>query len=879
MLKIDSLHISYLSEEFTGSGYPALEQVNNLIRDLSGEMLIDRPDNKSGRESYTTYPIFKSNTDGFVYYDKPNIQNGVYTSDKFFFKVYPFEMDSLNNYNSFSMKFDGELVSAGIFPDIRETLRLQDDHSLGFTYSTPDSGLSLYGGKGLYSDVIQLTNDGLTGEGSFTYISSITNSDQIIFFPDSLYAEALDFTINDINQQGKFPNVNSKESIIKWYPYLDELYAKEGESSFDMFDNEAKLEGNMLLNPDGLTGNGRILLEGAELLSDRYLFSSTEIVADTADFFLKSLHTEGYTVFTENIFARVDIKNQQGSFESNENYSLVSFPENMYVSYLDRFDWDMQTKELIMGESSDSYMAESIDDESFTGPRYISLDPAQDSLSFISPLAFYDYENNTINANHVRYIDVADVRIYPRDELITVNPDNYIETLENAVIIANRETRNHQFYHASVNITGNNSYTAEADYDYTDELNQVQTIHFTNILSNNQGKTTGMGVIAEEENFRLNPNYHFQGKFSIEAEKEFLLFDGGILIAHGCSNLVNRWLYFSAEIDPLDIYIPVSESPVDIERNNIYAGLYMFYDSVHIYPAFLSARKNYSDQSIVTATGYLYYDKSTGEYLIAEKEKLKDRSLPGNLISLHHEQCILYGEGNLNMGADLGQVQLITYGSIQHNINTNETSTEVLLGIDFYIDDQVMQIMAGEIDSIPGLNNTETQSETYTKSMTGLLGRESYEAFQTELGLFGTVRQLPENFQHTLLLSELKLNWDNVANSWLSSGDIGIEGINNKRVSKRISGLFELQVRRSGNIWDIYVESDRRTWYYFGYTRGVMQVHSSNNVFLDRMKDLKQRNRRLKVKGGESYIYMVSTDAKRNTFYRRYTDLIEAQNF
>jgi len=227
------------------------------------------------------------------------------------------------------------------------------------------------------------------------------------------------------------------------------------------------------------------------------------------------------------------------------------------------------------------------------------------------------------------------------------------------------------------------------------------------------------------------------------------------------------------------------------------------------------------------------------------------------------------------MGADLGQVQLITYGNIQHNINTNETSMEVLLGIDFYIDDKVMQIMAGEIDSIPGLNNTEIQSEAYTKSMTGLLGRESYEAFQTELGLFGTVRQLPGNFQHTLLLSELKLNWDNDANSWLSSGDIGIEGINNKRISKRISGLFELQVRRSGNIWDLYVESDRRTWYYFGYTRGVMQVHSSNTMYLDRMKDLKQRNRRLKVKSGESYIYMVSTDAKRNTFYRRYTDLLE----
>ena len=39
------------------------------------------------------------------------------------------------------------------------------------------------------------------------------------------------------------------------------------------------------------------------------------------------------------------------------------------------------------------------------------------------------------------------------------------------------------------------------------------------------------------------------------------------------------------------------------------------------------------------------------------------------------------------------------------------------------------------------------------------------------------------------------------------------------------------------------------------------------------MKKLKPNERRQKVTSGESYIYMVSTDAKKNTFLRRYRDL------
>jgi hypothetical protein len=148
----------------------------------------------------------------------------------------------------------------------------------------------------------------------------------------------------------------------------------------------------------------------------------------------------------------------------------------------------------------------------------------------------------------------------------------------------------------------------------------------------------------------------------------------------------------------------------------------------------------------------------------------------------------------------------------------------------------------------------------------------------SQLTLFGSAKEIPQGIRHTITFSELKLVWDDEMNSWKSSGKIGVASIDNTPVNKRMNGLFELQIKRSGDICDIYLEADRRTWMYMGYTRGVMQIHSSSTKLLDSIKNQKNRDRRMKIRNGESYIYMVSTDAKKNTFYRRYLDETESQN-
>lgn len=870
--KIDSLRIRYITDKVDNYGFPITEETQTILENLEGEVYIDKPENKSGRLSYPDYPLFVSRASGYVYYDSKNIHNGVYTRDRFFFKVDPFNMDSIDNFNRRSMQFSGELQSAGIFPDLKETLRLQPDNSLGFQHMTPDSGLALYGGKGFFTHELSLTNKGLTGSGEVKYLSSGMVSDDIEFFPDSLNAVSRDFTIAQSYGETEFPSVNSENVTVHWLPYENELYASGINSNFNMFNASTSLNGTLKLEPKGLSGNGRFYMEGAELYSDLYRFKANEINADTSDFYLKSLHTEGFTVLTENINTHIDFSAQKGNFRSNEEFTLVSFPENKYVSFLDNFEWDMRDKVLAMGSSNSG----SSEDGELSGPRYISTDADQDSLSFVAPLAFYDYDSNLIKATEVKYIDIADARIFPDGGRLTVNSDARLRPLYNANLTANRQTGYYNMFNGNVTIMSKNKYTGSAYYNYVDETKEHQLIFFSSLGVDNNHQTIGAGELTELDEFTLSPSFKYTGKVFMEASRQFLTFDGATMIAHFCENIPTRWMHFRSEIDPENIMIPVGEELIDAERNKIFNGLYMYYDSVHVYPAFLSGRKFSSDKPVITATGFLTYDDQSLEYRIGSQEKLMDRNVPGNIITLNRETCVLYGEGRIDPGAKLGQIGLMTVGNVTHNSVENTTEMNIMLGLDFYIEDNIISVMGNEIDSMPNLPAVDLNSPLIVKGMADLIGKEKFEAMKSEVSLFGNVKEEPAGLKHTVFFNELRVKWDDESNSWVSNGKIGIGSINSTQVNKRVDGLFELQVRRSGDIMDFYLQVDRRTWYYFGYTRGVLQIHSSNNEFLDLMKKLKPNERRQKVTSGESYIYMVSTDAKKNTFLRRYREAQQA---
>ena len=83
--------------------------------------------------------------------------------------------------------------------------------------------------------------------------------------------------------------------------------------------------------------------------------------------------------------------------------------------------------------------------------------------------------------------------------------------------------------------------------------------------------------------------------------------------------------------------------------------------------------------------------------------------------------------------------------------------------------------------------------------------------------------------------------------------------------------LFIMAIKkRSGDILDLYIEVADNKWYYFNYSRGLMQSISSNNDFNIIITELKPDKRTQKGdKGEENYRFNIATVKKKNDFLKR----------
>lgn len=877
---VDSVQIKVLTGELDNFGRPLTRNVRNVITHITGDLVIDKAENKSGRHNYPEYPLFTSRENSFVYYNAAEIQNGVYPKESFFFELEPFVIDSLDNFTKQGMVFKGKFESAGILPTIKQDLVLQPDYSLGFQINTANEGIPVYGGKGMLYAKVQLSNDGLHGAGRLNHLTSTMEAKDFVFYPDSMNTFAETFKMEQKTLAGtEFPKVTSAENKVHWMPGKEEMLIEQKKTPFSMFNENTTLARNLNLKPKGLEGTGTMDLKTAELTSDYFRYKSTAFDADTSTFNLRSLQKEGFTVLTKNVNAHIDFAAQSGSFTANEDYTLVEFPENKYISYLDHFNWNMTKKTLEMtaqktrkkeGTSLAAQFPYKFEEEP-EGPRYISVNKNQDSLSFVSPLAVYDYEKNVINAQNVKLLRVADAIIYTSDGKVIVEEGGIMRTLYKATVVTNYQTKYHTFKMASVNIYGRLKYAGEGEYDYIDEIDRTQILKFKEIKVDSALQTVAMAEVLETDSFTLSPYFDFQGKVRLSANQQLLNFDGGAHIKADCGRVQPQWLAFESEIDPKNVRIPISDDPSNINRNKIIAGVMIASDSIHIYPSFLTKKRNYADIAVATSSGFLVFDKDTNTYNIASAAKLADQNKPGNFLSLHRFDCTEYGEGRLNFGVDLGQLKLTTVGNVKHEIIPNITNLDFMMGMDFMIDPKALEMFALKVDSFPGLEGIDMNTKTYIRGMNEILGEQKANAYHEEIKLFGFVKAYPPELTHTITFTHTKLTWDDETNSYYYIGKVGIGSIGNVQVNKVVDAYIEIFKKRTGDIMDVYLKLDDKNYFYFGYTRGVMQIMSSHQPFVDLIRTLPNKNRQMDVGSGQTpYIYMVASDQKWVSFRRQY---------
>jgi hypothetical protein len=864
---IDSLSLRIRMDEKDVYGQARLTSVRNLIRNVTGELNIDKPFNKSGRINHHDYPRFSSTGNSYVFYDHPRIQNGAYRKDEFYFELYPFTLDSLNSFRNDEIRFKGRLVT-GIFPEIEEMLTLQEDHSLGVKHALPENGLPVYDGKGTYYYDLKLSNNGLRGSGRLNYLASELYSADFLFLPDSMNATTDDFFVAKQTRGTEFPAVNSKNNIVQWLPGKEIMTVHRKDKNFNMFDDKAELNGKLMITPSGLSGSGLISLGNAEINSGSYLFKSESLKADNSDFTLRNPDKPANTLSAGGLTSYIDLETRTGEFTSNHGNSNIALPMNGLTANPESITWKMDLDEFEMLSSADNQ-------QGVNGTKFTSTVYGHDSLSFFSPLAVLDYSSHLLRANQVKYIQIADATIFPNDETLLIGEKADILPFSDARIITGRDSL-HEIYNADVKILARNKFSGSGNYDYRDEMDVIQPVYFDRISVKNDSETIATGKIEIQDNFKLSPAFSFAGETEMASSRPHLNFRGAARISHDCAGLADNWVAFENTADPVEIMIPVPVQPMSADRVRIYSGIFVASDSVHIYPAFFSERKNYTDQLIVQTHGYMKYDNHSGEYRIASMEKLRNPEQPGSYISFNPGECLLRGEGQLELGVTLGQFKLTSAGTVINKVELNETSLEAMISLDFVFSKDALALIARNADSIPG-QPMDSNAYYFSRGINEFIGKEKADQYRNSAAREGRQVRIPDELQKTFILSHVSLHWNKANRSYVSRGKIGVAFIDGMPVNKMFTGYLEITKRRSGDYIDFYIELEENNWYYFGYTRGVMQAFSSNRAFVDIIGNVALRNRRDKGPSREErYVYMLASDTKIEQFLKTYRNHLAA---
>lgn len=874
--KIDSLAIRVpLREQSKKDEQKEYHYLRNVLSDLTGTLRIDEPFNKSGVKDLPSFPIFTSKGESFVYYDQNNIQNGLLKRDTFYYVVDAFEIDSLDNFSTGNLRFNGYLVSGGIFPSFREPLVVMNDYSLGFEHQVPEKGYPMFGGLATYYTKLQLSNNGFRGMGCIAYLTSDAYSKDFLFSPSEVTALLDRHEMRLAEKPVAFPNGEGKELNMDWQTAENQMHLSTVKEPYQLFGN-SRFHGQMVLQPKGLTADGKMSFDDAMVDSKYFTLGSRSFDADTADFRLMAGASGMEAFYANDYHAHVDFASRSAVFTHLDNKSRLSFPFNKYDCSLDEAFWDMDLQTIALNNNKigkklefDQMTHRELIKLNLTGSGFTSVHPKQDSLSFFCLSADYNLKDNLILAKDVKIIRVGDAAIFPSEPVITIAKDAEMQSLSNALIIADTNRMTHTFTQANVKVLSRKSMIANGLYDYTDVNGAVSHIFFDKIQSDEEGKTTASGRIDARQEFFLNPWFRFAGKVTLESGNKLLRFNGGYQLVHKCTETALPYVAFDTVVDPHDVRLPVFATNTDTSNLAVRNGFYFAPFSDSYYAAFLQAPRAASDRSLAPLAGLVSFNKNTSTYSISPSDGKKSQKY----LELNTQRCIVSGKSELATDLKLTMFDLQMYGAYVYKMIPDSLYLDAAVSLQFLIDDKLMSAMADSLNnraSLPG----DGFEAFYLPALREQLPQSDYDKIANELALYGAPRKVPDYYNKTMVFSHLKLKWEPTTHSLVSIGPLHIANIGKTQLNKAVNGFVEIEKTRTGDAVTIYLMPDSKTWYFLTFKNGVMQVLSSSNTFNTSLAEIKPDKRvAFDPERGGRYEYTLSTKRKMTDFLRKMQEI------
>ncbi len=836
-------------------GYDLLP-VRSILENLIGVLYIDSSENKSGLiDTKLKYPILMTDTNySSVFYNQAYYTN-VYPRDRFRFALYPDTLYDLDDFNTDSIEFRGRLISGGIFPDIERPLKTRKDLSLGFVHPTPAGGFKTYGGKGQFTGIADLSLNGLRGDGELKFLGSVSRSDpssiwdstDFVFLPDSMVGVASSFYLEPTVAGNEFPMAKGTNVRERWFHLDDEMVVSNMETPMNVYNDSTYFSGDLMLKPNGLFGKGMLEFENTQISSPFFRFKYHELDADTSFLKISRLDSVGLAFTADNYKAYINFEDRKGDFQSNLG-SIVAFPLNQYISTMYNFNWFMDEYKIELYSTQDIENYHQLQNMSFReviamnelnevkGPELISTRPDQDSLSFISFRATYTMADNLINAKNIRFIQVADAYIFPKEDNIIIKKNAEMDQLAKSDIMTRHDTIHHHIYNADVQIYSKNQLYALGNYDYYDAYNNKQTLFFDDItVQENPRRTIAKGEIGDTSSFQINEYFDFQGGVKLASNDPYLSYEGYFKIKYDCDTTQMSWVEFDTTLSTGQVRIPVRPNTRTLKRETVFSGL-GYNNNGYAYSRFLGRGKERNDSIMFRTNGFIEFDSDKQEYRLGSMAALNDPLHFDNLMTLNIRRCIIEGKGDIHLVPVMTKnkyLEVYSHGTFEHQIITDSLQFDLGMILNFNIPKKLADIIEKDLNGDNALSNDplDITQDKYLPFLANFLGMQPASDFQVTVNF--DEKKFPKSMQnYAFILTDAHFIWDEDNQAFYCREPFGILATNGKLVRRKFKGMMEVRRHKKMEDFSLIIQINESNYYYFSFDESnKFSTYSSNEAY------------------------------------------------
>lgn len=854
------------------------------IQNITGVLHIAEPNNKSGTNNNLKYPFFSSGDTSKITYDK-GANGDKYNKDKFYYQVYPFELDSLNTLNTENLKLDGQLISGGIFEPIKSGLKLQSDKAFGIDVNTGSKGYNLFGNKGKYTADLKLDGSGLSGKGLFEFGPAKLYADTAFFFMDSVYAQLDSVRITE-DKTANLPQTNINQSSFVWNEKKDSLTISEGkDEKFSMYNGTTELDGKLILSGKNLYGIGVLSWNHTKLQSNDITFKSRKFEAKNGKLNLST--DDGVSLLASNdVNAKFDLDNKIADIELNKN-DTIPLESFKYVANPKFLHFDIAKNILNLNAASPNAKF-----------FLLSTEPSKDSLKFVMSQAELNLNDNSIHFAGINELRLADSKVIPDKGELFIEQDGTVRTLKNAVVVFNADSSYHTVKEAEVNIIGRNDFSGSGNYYFKMNNGTVEKIAVAEIKVNNpyrgqvipEGKkgkkalegrdmskifTYTNNVIEEEANFKLDNKIYYKGKFDFDSKHKDIFLDGAVKV--DIANTNSDWIPNVQTLDPKKPAVSM-DSILNQANNSLFVGLMLDKSIPEFYSAILQDKRAGNDAAIMNIKGSMMYSKTEPGVIVFGDENAFNSPYS-------HNSCLKYNEntkavtanGEIGFGLRLDPCKVTTVGSFTFNPSNQNLEIPADIAIKFMMQPAIAStiinqfIVSEESASFAGYKRNKVIQRTLS-----VLTKDTLESNRLIGALYTTDSMfIPQSLDYNMLMTGSKFYWDAQDASFKSAEKINLAFFGPDVIKRQYDAYIELGYGYEGDFVNVYLQNKSGAWIFFKIKKGQMGIASSVPEVYNTITLLRDADRSYRVGKEVVFQFMPADLGMRDNFVVRMEDFME----